>query len=220
MCTEHRIATKLLAAGAKFNRLDRKHVAPLSLACLHNQLAVAGVLLKWRADVNGAAPFAHSHTPLMIACSRGHHDLVALVRRTGLRRHIPLTQLPRRHVSHAHTLCTHTHTHTTVDQAWRGLEARAERAQGGHARDGVCFCDAEAGARRRARCTRARTLSRASAQAPSPEPQALSLSPRETAFNPGRDPGSTLTPAFSPPRPPPLLPTRTPGLTPEQARAA
>ena len=48
---------------------------------------------------------------------------------------------------------------------------------------------------------------------PSPEPQALSLSPSETAFNPDRDPGSTLTLTFSPraPRPfylpaPPALP--------------
>ena len=108
MCTEHKIATKLLAAGAKFNRLDRKHLSPLSLACLYNKLGVATQLLKWRADVNGAAPFPHSHTPLMIACSRGCHDIVALVRRAGLRRPIPLTQLPRRRVSHAHALCTHT----------------------------------------------------------------------------------------------------------------
>ena len=100
VCTEHRIATKLLAAGAKFNRLDKKHLSPLSLACFHNALAVAGVLLKWRADVNGAAPFAHSHTPLMVACNRGYHDIVALVRRAGLRRPIPLTQLPRRRGMH------------------------------------------------------------------------------------------------------------------------
>ena len=100
MCTEHRIATKLLAAGAKFNRLDKKHVSPLSFACLHNQLAVARVLLEWRADVNGAAPFAHSPTPLMVACSRGYHDIVALVRRAVLRRPIPLTQLPRRPGTH------------------------------------------------------------------------------------------------------------------------
>lgn len=108
MCTEHRIAAKLLTAGAKFNRLDRKHASPLSFACLHNQLGVARVLLEWRADVNGAAPFADTHTPLMIACNRGYHDLVALVRRAGLRRAIPLTQLPKRRVSHAHALCTHT----------------------------------------------------------------------------------------------------------------
>ena len=100
MCTEHRIATKLLAAGAKFNRLDKKHVSPLSFACLHNQLAVARVLLEWRADVNGAAPFAHSHTPLMLACHKGYHDIVALVRRAVLRRPIPLTQLPRRPGTH------------------------------------------------------------------------------------------------------------------------
>ena len=100
MCTAHKIATKLLAAGAKFNRLDRKHVSPLSSACFHNQLAVARVLLEWRADVNGAAPFAHSHTPLMVACSLGYHDIVALVRRAGLRRPIPLTQLPRRPGTH------------------------------------------------------------------------------------------------------------------------
>ena len=49
---------------------------------------------------------------------------------------------------------------------------------------------------------------------PSPEPQALSLSPSETAFNPDRDPGSPVTLTFTTPRPPPLLPTRTPGLTP------
>ena len=91
MCTEHRIATKLLAAGAKFNRLDKKHVSPLCFACLHNQLAVARVLLEWRADVNGAAPFTHSHTPIMVACRRGYHDIVALVRRAGLRRPIPHT---------------------------------------------------------------------------------------------------------------------------------
>ena len=114
-CTEHRIATKLLAAGAKFNRLDKKHVSPLCFACLHNKFAVARVLLEWRADVNGAAPFAHSHTPLMVACHKGYHDIVALVRRARLRRPIPFTQLPRRrgiprswYASHAHTLCTHT----------------------------------------------------------------------------------------------------------------
>ena len=99
-CTESRIATKLLATGAKFNRLDRKHASPLSYACLHNQLAVARVLLEWRADVNGAAPFAHSHTPLMLACHKGYHDIVALVRRAVLRRPIPLTQLPRRPGTH------------------------------------------------------------------------------------------------------------------------
>lgn len=109
MCTAHKIATKLLAAGAKFNRLDRKHVSPLSSACFHNQLAVARVLLEWRADVNGAAPFAHSHTPLMVACSLGYHDIVALVRRAGLRRPIPLTQLPRRHGMHP-TLTHSAHT--------------------------------------------------------------------------------------------------------------
>ena len=99
-CTEHRIATKLLAAGAKFNRLDKKHVSPLCFACLHNKFAVARVLLEWRADVNGAAPFAHSHTPLMVACSRGYDDIVALVRRAGLRRPIPFAQLPRRLATH------------------------------------------------------------------------------------------------------------------------
>ena len=160
MCTEHRIATKLLKAGAKFNRLDRKHTSPLSFACLHNQLAVARVLLEWRADVNGAASFPHSHTPLMLACHKGYHDIVALVRRAGLRRPIPFTQLPRRLV--VRIPCSRTlRTHAAVAQAWRGLEARAERAQEGHACDGACVRDAEAGPRRCARCTRARALSRA-----------------------------------------------------------
>ena len=151
--------TKLLAAGAKFNRLDRKHVSPLLLACLHNQLKVARVLLDWRADVNGAAPFAHSPTPLMVACSRGYHDIVALVRRAVLRPPY------RSHSCRGGVVCIlrsrTLRTHAAVAQAWRGLEARAERAQGGHARDGDCVRDAEAGPRRCARCTRARALSRA-----------------------------------------------------------
>ena len=74
----------LLGAGAKFNRLDHKNASPLSFACLHNKLAAARVLLEWRADVNGAAPFTYSLTPLMIACGRGHHDVVSLVRRAQL----------------------------------------------------------------------------------------------------------------------------------------
>ena len=74
----------LLGAGAKFNRLDHKNASPLSFACLHNKLAAARVLLEWRADVNGAAPFTYSLTPLMIACGRGHHDLASLVRRAQL----------------------------------------------------------------------------------------------------------------------------------------
>ena len=99
-CTESRIVTKLLAAGAKFNLLDKKHVSPLCFACLHNKFAVARVLLEWRADVNGAASFPHSHTPLMLACHKGYHDIVALVRRAVLRRPEPLAQLPRRPGTH------------------------------------------------------------------------------------------------------------------------
>ena len=83
--TDVRIVKLLLAAGARFNRLDHKNASPLSYACLHNKLAAAHVLLEWRADVNGAAPFTYSPTPLMIACNFGHHDLVRLVRRARLR---------------------------------------------------------------------------------------------------------------------------------------
>ena len=84
-CTDWKIMKVLLGAGAKFNRLDHKNASPLSFACLHNKLAAARVLLEWRADVNGAAPSTWSPTPLMIACSRGHHDHASLVRRARLR---------------------------------------------------------------------------------------------------------------------------------------
>ena len=84
-CSEWKMVQALLGAGAKFNRLDHKNCSPLSYACLNNKLAVARVLLEWRADVNGAVPYTWSATPLMIACSRGHHDLASLVRRARLR---------------------------------------------------------------------------------------------------------------------------------------
>ena len=84
-CIDVKVVNKLLRAGAKFNRLDRKGFSPLSIACRDNKLAKAQALLEYRADVNGAAPFANSLTPLMIACSRGHHDIVIMVRRARLR---------------------------------------------------------------------------------------------------------------------------------------
>ena len=75
------MVVKLLDAGAKFNRLDCKNFSPLCLACRDNKLSKSTALLKWRADVNGATPSASSLTPLMIACSKGYHDIVSLVRR-------------------------------------------------------------------------------------------------------------------------------------------
>ena len=51
------MVNKLLRAGAKFNRLDRKGFSPLSIACRDDQRFKAQALLEWRADVNGAAPF-------------------------------------------------------------------------------------------------------------------------------------------------------------------
>ena len=82
--SDWKVVQALLGAGAKFNRLSSKGFSPLSYACHHNKLAAARVLLEWRADVNGAAPFTYSLTPLMIACGRGHHDLASLVRRAQL----------------------------------------------------------------------------------------------------------------------------------------
>ena len=84
-CIDIKLVSKLLSAGAKFNRLDHKNRSPLSVACFQNKLLKAQMLLEWRADVNGAAPFAWSPTPLMIACGRGNHDLVSLVRRARQR---------------------------------------------------------------------------------------------------------------------------------------
>ena len=106
--SDWKVVQALLGAGAKFNRLSSKGFSPLSYACHHNKLAAARVLLEWRADVNGAAPSTWSPTPLMIACSRGHHDHASLVRRAWLRC-IPHTQLLKQRCAyHAYT---HTHTH-------------------------------------------------------------------------------------------------------------
>lgn len=82
-CADLRIVKLLLAAGAKLNRLDHVNVSPLCVACLYNKIAKSRMLLEWRADVNGASPFTWSSTPLMIACSRGHHDLASLLIKAG-----------------------------------------------------------------------------------------------------------------------------------------
>ena len=152
-CADLRIVKLLLAAGAKLNRLDHVNVSPLCVACLYNKIAKSRMLLEWRADVNGASPFTWSSTPLMIACSRGHHDLASLVRRARLRavsrwgcgaaggwggrmRCLGLQLDNVGYHIHAHTAAdaavyiprVYTVIYTTVDQGWRGLEARAERA--------------------------------------------------------------------------------------------
>ena len=64
-------------------RLDKASLSPLSVACEENKLRKAQYLLDERADVNGAVADAPTRTPLMLACARGHADIVSVLLQRG-----------------------------------------------------------------------------------------------------------------------------------------
>ena len=73
------LVDKLLAAGAKFNRLDKKLDAPLQAACWKGHVLCAEALLRAHADVNGEYGGNTYATPLMYACHCGQAECVQLL---------------------------------------------------------------------------------------------------------------------------------------------
>ena len=77
------LVDKLLAAGAKFNRLDKELDAPLQAACWKGHVLCAEALLRAHADVNGEYGGKTYATPLMYACHCGQAECVQLLLEWG-----------------------------------------------------------------------------------------------------------------------------------------